>query len=583
MFVPYLSSLETKNTYDLLTSPGNLAFYDAVDIYCVFYLLPDDPNAYNLFSLLNFYESRSDHNSSIVNPYPMRCPLTFKFSGRIIKIGLKKITVGLHTFQTRFYEYLKTNSNWNLNGSILNTNSLKFIPKFFVPPADGTYESPLNNILKNNFFNGSYVLEQFDEEKTSLEPFFQDSKELLKISAEIQKHWPLKLAKMTDRLGNILYQFPITVFRSDFLNSSDEKSYKCTFSWDSRATPSNRDCIITTVNKNREENLVSAKSSVRLNASPQEIVVDSLRGRPVHFVYDITNGLILGMSSDQTIKAADLKLNIERPEPRIFEINGKIHKVNVFTPHNISVGTPYSDNYVEWSKRRVFEEETHTLEKTLQFKQYGLGDEESRSTAIKDIRQIINEHAKKSKSVYLWDPYLDAKGLKNTLFFIETTNVECRAISSSKTFQRQGRFTMPNLDTLSITFRKWWDLNMKIFKSKIGKAHSKEKGELRFNQWKQDMCDELSGGSSSTNNYLLNLKFKCQYGRFGRPFHDRFIIFPMADGHTKCWSIGTSINSLGKAHHHIIQEVSNAKQIEMAFDQLWQELPDDPCLVWSST
>ena len=140
---------------------------------------------------------------------------------------------------------------------------------------------------------------------------------------------------------------------------------------------------------------------------------------------------------------------------------------------------------------------------------------------------------------------------------------------------------MSNLDASSITFRKWWVLNMKIFKSKIRRTHSEEEDESRFNQWKQDMCNELSGESNSTNNHLLNLKFKCQYGQFGRPFHDRFIIFPMADGNAKCWSIGTSINSLSKAHY-IIQEVSNAKQIEIAFDQLWKKLSNDPCLVWSS-
>ena len=579
MSVPYLSFLEAKKEYDLLTSQGKIAFYNAVDIYCVFYFFPNNSNnVYNLFSLMYFFEGQSIVPT--LNPYPMKCPLTFKFSGKETKIGLKKITVDLHTFKTRFYEYLKTNSNWNLNESTLNTNTLKFVPKLFVPP-NGTYESSLNNILKNNFFNGSYLLEQFDEEKTSLKLFFHDPQELLKVSEEIQKYWPLKLAKMTDRLGNILYQFPITVLRSKFSNSPDEKSYKCTFSWDSRVTSSNRKCFIITVNENREENLVNAKNSVRLNTSPQKIAVDSLTGRPIHFIYDTTNKLILEASSVQIIKNINISLNIQCSEPRTFEIDGKIHKVDVATSRNIPMGFSNSKNYIDWSKRRIFEEETRTLEKNLKFKQYGLNDETLKS-AIEDIRQIINKHAKKSKSVYLWDPYLDAKGLKNTLFFIETANIECRAISSSKIFQRQGRFTMPDLDTSLITFRKWWNLNMKIFKSKIGRTHSKEKDELRFNQWKQNMRDELSGESSSTNNYLLNLKFKCQYGQFGRPFHDRFIIFPMADGHTKCWSIGTSINSLGKAHHHIIQEISNAKQIEMAFDQLWEELLDDPCLVWSS-
>lgn len=548
MSVPYLSSLEAKKEYELLTSPGKIAFYDAADIYCVFYFFPNDStNVYNLFSLVHFHESQSDYSVSAVNPYPLEHPLTFNFSGTKIKIGLKKIPIDLQTFQTRFYEYLKTNSNsnWNLNGSILNTNPLKFIPKFFVP-SNGTYESPLNNILKNNFFNGSYLLEQFDEEKTSLKLFFRDPQELLKVSKEIQKHWPLNLAKMTDRLGNIVYQFPITVFRSNFLNSSDEKSYKCTFSWDSRITSSNRKSFIITVNENRKENLVNAKNSVRLNASPQQVVVDSLIGRPIHFVYDITNKLILAASSVQIIKSINMNLNIQHFEPRIFEIDGKLHKVDVATSRNISIGSSDSKNYVDWSESRIFEEETRTLEKNLICKQYGLRNRTQQS-AIEDIRRLINKHAK--QSVCIWDPYLNAKDIKNTLFFVENANVECRAISSAKAFRQRGKF--------------------------------EEKNESEFSQWKKKMYDELSGRNSDINNYLLKLKFKCQHGRFGWPFHDRFIIFTVFEGPPKCWSIGTSINSVGKAHH-IIQKVSNAKQIEIAFDQLWQDLPDDPCLVWSS-
>ena len=107
------------------------------------------------------------------------------------------------------------------------------------------------------------------------------------------------------------------------------------------------------------------KNSVRLNTSPQQIAVDSLIGKPIHFIYDTTNKLILEASSVQIIKNIDMSLNIQCSEPRIFEIDGKIHKVDVATSRNISIGSSDSKNYVDWSKRRIFEEETRTLEKNL--------------------------------------------------------------------------------------------------------------------------------------------------------------------------------------------------------------------------
>lgn len=47
----------------------------------------------------------------------------------------------------------------------------------------------------------------------------------------------------------------------------------------------------------------------------------------------------------------------------------------------------------------------------------------------------------------------------------------------------------------------------------------------------------------------------------------------------RVWSIGTSINSLGKKHH-IIQSVEHPQIIVDAFEELWDELDSEECLVW---
>lgn len=51
------------------------------------------------------------------------------------------------------------------------------------------------------------------------------------------------------------------------------------------------------------------------------------------------------------------------------------------------------------------------------------------------------------------------------------------------------------------------------------------------------------------------------------------------DGEPKVWSLGTSINSLGNKHH-IIQIVRNPQMIVDAFEELWDELDSEECLVW---
>ncbi|GAA5563466.1 hypothetical protein Asch03_00962 [Acinetobacter schindleri] len=49
----------------------------------------------------------------------------------------------------------------------------------------------------------------------------------------------------------------------------------------------------------------------------------------------------------------------------------------------------------------------------------------------------------------------------------------------------------------------------------------------------------------------------------------------------RAWSLGTSVNSLGKAHH-IFQEVSDGRLIADAFESLWTTLDHQECLVWKS-
>ena len=53
------------------------------------------------------------------------------------------------------------------SGPPLHTGDLISAPPQFVPPDFGT-PVPWNRVLKNNFWNGSYVFEWADAEKTAL-------------------------------------------------------------------------------------------------------------------------------------------------------------------------------------------------------------------------------------------------------------------------------------------------------------------------------------------------------------------------------------------------------------------------------
>lgn len=61
---------------------------------------------------------------------------------------------------------MKNKNRWTSIESNYNASELKYIPKQFITSNEGIR---LNHILKNNYHNGSYIIEFFDKNKTSLD------------------------------------------------------------------------------------------------------------------------------------------------------------------------------------------------------------------------------------------------------------------------------------------------------------------------------------------------------------------------------------------------------------------------------
>ncbi|PRE02950.1 hypothetical protein C6P77_06280 [Burkholderia ambifaria] len=99
----------------------------------------------------------------------------------------------------------------------------------------------------------------------------------------------------------------------------------------------------------------------------------------------------------------------------------------------------------------------------------------------------------------------------------------------------------------------------------------------------------LKGGSGDEIRQTLNgcqsnwrglkLELRVQTGSTGWDFHDRFLIFPSGPDGAMAWSLGTSVNSVGKAHH-ILQKVDNAQLVVDAFTDLWELLSESDHLIW---
>ena len=96
-------------------------------------------------------------------------------------------------------------------------------------------------------------------------------------------------------------------------------------------------------------------------------------------------------------------------------------------------------------------------------------------------------------------------------------------------------------------------------------------------QARQEMIEKFNKDDKEF--LFLNLEVRGKIGSNGYGFHDRFLIFPLET--PKVWSLGISVNSLGKSHH-ILQEVKHSQHILNAFNDLWEKLDKEECLVWKS-
>jgi hypothetical protein len=171
------------------------------------------------------------------------------------------------------------------------------------------------------------------------------------------------------------------------------------------------------------------------------------------------------------------------------------------------------------------------LERNMKFMQYGRNGPE-REKAVGDIRKLIQKYG--NEKIYLWDPYIEATDIMDTLYYSATYGTEMRVIG------------------------------------KHSQGDANEWALIQKNKFETD-----------SNNYGVNLEFRRQSHNYGYPFHDRFLIFFDDRGTVRAWSLGTSVAGLGK-RHHIVQEVNHPKHIADAFEQLWEQLGHPECLVWKS-
>ena len=540
-------SEQIKNDFSLLAEEGITGKYNGFEITEIF-LMDASGEAKNFFSIC---VAETLDQTYFRQPPQYLTPKPEKISSKL-KLGIKRYWRDKHIFNEAFHKFLieqdqaSSIKKWEVSGKELRTSKLNFIPKQYVP-SNSNSSYPLNSLLKNNFHSGSYVIEGFDENKLSYSYFFQNVTFLQKVSHIVSKYLPIQIERVPDRIGNVIIQFPINSIFLRICSFSDDKELQIKYYIAQDMKLKINDLAFFSFCSVKEKEGILGFGFENLKEADTILIsIGNSSSSIQSYLTDKHHKLILYYSNASFIRSINMNMGIASPEVRNFMIDEKKYRIDIFSNHPISIGIQKNENYISQISKRTFSQEKEVLEKNLSFKQYAKNCDEHQ-IALADMRKLIDQYG--LNGTYLWDPYLTASDIKKTLYFCRHCDAEMKAISSSLVFKNTSL---------------------------------ENRQSNKIDEWKIEQTNFLRS-SDNNNNCGINIEFRIAHSDKGYNFHDRFLIFPNKEDFqkTKAWSIGTSINSIGKKHH-IIQEVNNPAHILSAFNELWDSLSDSTCLVWKS-
>ncbi len=410
-----------------LIAPGVLGFYTQIEATEVFATPDGQSSAVNVFSILVAEDRLGAATQAPRYLNPSRIKLR---TLRGWTFGVTRYTFPI-TDLAEVLERLCEAGEWRSSGKPLQVGKLAPVPRQFVPP-DSLSEVPWNRVLKNNFWNGSHLLEWSDSQKVALQPLFDDPRRLQELSDAVRKCVPIGLAGLSDRLGNIVVQLPVTALIAKFKRLPGSGYFAVELAWHRKATPRplRATCAV------EFDSAISGYVSCTVQAP--ETPLPMLPGQGLHrgIIWDDQHQIVLAATAPSSfINTMVLNVQVSDPEPRIFttEKGTSQHRVSLVSrPTSRVIREDEDADSSGRTRRRMYASEVSRLKAERRFVQYnpqpGKQNAE-REKALKDLRLLIDQYGE--EGAWLWDPYLSARDILGTLFYCKYPDVELRALTAA--------------------------------------------------------------------------------------------------------------------------------------------------------
>ena len=519
-------TVESMKRILAMSSIGNfkcIEFFEVIGI-------KDNNPPFNIFSLVVAHET----DLPLTEKEKITPNLIKLKADKSLKFGVFKRIVSIEDF-LNIISYLVSPGSNEDNGNKLCYGHLKAIPPVYVPPLERGKNEFLG-LLKNNFFGGSHLFEWFDESKEYVSPLIKNLAALDELSRKLQEYLPIKIGAHSDRLGNIIVQIPCAAMAFT-IERKDKHSHQLLSNLEIDPNFSGEINFSGIFWREQHGSIIDFQK-ISLVIGENIIPFQQINGSGYYVIWDENNHIICsGGQVRPCVESVNFSMNLQDYNQRIFKLpNGKEKRINISTPTSQSLIGKNIKDYRNWVRNRFLKIEKQELHNTLKLRQF---KRDMRQEALDFIRELIKKYGK--NGIYLWDPYLNAKDLLETVFFSPYANSPIKALTGLKIAPQENKTS----------------------------------------SYKADLANEINQAIRQAG--WLNLTFvNADRSKVGE-FHDRFIIFPQERYEpVKAWSLGTSVNSLGKSHH-IIQEVEDGQIIADVFEEMWeQSINDEDNIIWKS-
>lgn len=435
---------------------------------------------------------------------------------------------------------------------------LQFIPETD-PTGSKTSDSTLVPIelalYGSNFSGGYYLCELFSAKTVLAKSLSTDDNR--KIQDEINKaKIGFNLESLFDRIGNIVCKIPMDIIRHKPVKLSPERGIAGRFILENSCTES-LECVLqiilesdhTIIETRVEEMVFSEKGEIREysidpNRYSNRIILSNKKSGIIYYsaVRDYSFG------SNYYAMITPPQFGIQSSLKRIIVIDGQDKEIELT---NIAgIGEVSIEKEIFEIEKRQHKWMTEYEYKHHFFRSFVVGQE---NEAIQTVIDICNDRDLfwDLEEVWLVDPYLSADDILKTVVYCGKYGISIKCLTHIAAINGNRETRTETTTEGESLFETTVSRYNGILKNALGKQKD------------------------------LKLEYRTVAGMTGISFHDRYLILKCGLNKSRAWSLGISVNSLGKSHH-IIQIVQSPMDVIDTIDTIWNQSLREECLIFKN-